>query len=150
MNSDATGQMFLLHRSNGDGRFAAVDSLKSDRQKNYVFRDRSLQSGITRYFITCRSANGDEHASSTVSVKRNGIAAAPYPNPFEKSLNIVLPSSSKLVVVVTDISGRRLKSYSFSMKDNIMQLSFEQLAAGMYFIRAVQDGNENVYKVWKK
>jgi hypothetical protein len=150
MNNDATGMMLYLHRSDESGRFSVVDSVKGDRNRNYVFDDRDLHEGLMRYYISARKTNGEEQASKTVELKRNGKMVAPYPNPFTKDVNILLPTASKPTVVVTDVSGRRLNNYTVLTKENNLRLSFQQLAAGIYFIRVVQNGKENVYKVWKE
>ena len=100
--------------------------------------------------LTFLPLNGGGQGTTSVNPGRIGKSKAPYPNPFTKTVNIVLPSSTKPAIVVTDISGRSLNDYSMLMKENNLQLSFEQLAAGIYFIRVLQDGKENVYKVWKE
>jgi hypothetical protein len=150
MNNDATGMMFYLHRSNEGARFEVIDSVTGDRNKNYTFQDHDLHDGLTRYFISSRITTGDEQASNTVELIRNGKLIAPYPNPFTRTVNSVLPTASKPAVVVTDVSGRRLSNYILLMKENNLQLSFEQLAPGIYFVRVVQDGRECVYRVWRQ
>ena len=74
-----------------------------------------------------------------------------YPNPFDQALTLSIESSSDsaLEINVYDMTGKLVNNIKHSNGDGSVTIG-EQLAAGVYHVQVVQDGNIKTLKVVKK
>jgi len=100
-------------------------------------RPGSLRSGFT---IRVR-----DQVSTDVSEEVGMIDAMTWPNPVSDQLNLNFRSTAKgaFVLQVVDVNGRVLRSTraGFAYGDNRIQVSTEELPAGLYLLRMEQGGN---------
>ncbi|MCM8568912.1 T9SS type A sorting domain-containing protein [Gramella jeungdoensis] len=69
-----------------------------------------------------------------------------YPNPVENILNLVLPQevSTKLKIEINSSSGQSLENYTIMPNSNAIELNFEHLNPGIYFIKLKGGVNETI------
>lgn len=60
-----------------------------------------------------------------------------YPNPVSGTATVNLPNAEHDRLVICDLSGREMKSYATTGQSNV-QISSEELAAGMYLLKLVK------------
>ena len=65
-----------------------------------------------------------------------------YPNPFNNTTNIVFAEDGKHNIEVDDITGRKIENIECTGKQ--YELSRTGLTAGIYFVRAYDEGMEYV------
>jgi hypothetical protein len=77
-----------------------------------------------------------------------GITA--YPNPVKDVLNINLFSkpAAGAIVTITDLAGRSV--YSSGITENKMQVNMQNMAAGMYMLKYIDNDRTEVIKITKE
>ena len=73
-----------------------------------------------------------------------------YPNPVENNLIVQFdsPTEGNIKLVISDITGRLLKEKTITSNTTSSDLSFKNIAAGVYLLRIV-DKNENTVTSFK-
>jgi hypothetical protein len=153
--SNNTG--FELERSADGRRFSKLDFVltkveggNSSTALNYSFDDIKPLAGNNYYRLKQIDKNGSYHYSEIVVLKSKASVltlSSIYPNPATDELNLVItsPASEKIVIVVTDLSGRVQLQQMMQLKqgDNPSVLTVGSLAKGVYFIKlSGENGNE--------
>ena len=72
----------------------------------------------------------------------NGKSLSIYPNPTKNSLNVILPNSQKLSLVIYSIDGKLIENRTI-LKNTTIDVSAYQ--SGMYFIKATNEEG-NIYQ----
>jgi hypothetical protein len=102
------------------------------------------------YTVTVTDINGCENTSAPFTYNSVGInketnnIITVYPNPTIGLLT-VLGHSNTTMAVITDVSGKILKS--FELKNNISSLDISNLPNGIYFVRLQSAENHFVQKI---
>jgi hypothetical protein len=138
------GKLFLFGGPSGGsyggagvyGNYFYPDSVTPGRYSvfYYSYTDTNGCTGVAMdsvYVVNCLGINEVKGESKKVNV---------YPNPFTNNTTITVNSTSEYYIELTDVTGRKLKSFEFA--GNEYTLSAEGLASGMYFIR-VSDKDKN-------
>jgi hypothetical protein len=143
---------FELERS-ADGRnfskLAFITSLgdngNSNRNLNYVHFDERPLRGNGYYRLKQVDKDGKFTYSSTVLLKGNKVndimITSLYPNPAERDINLVIssPTSEKVTLVITDMTGKVVGQTQMQVNtgDNLQTVQVGQLAPGTYFIKTI-------------
>lgn len=88
-------------------------------------------------------------SAGNVIIKSKGNIVV-YPNPFASQLNIHLnSSSSKSIIKVMSSLGHLLRSETFEVKHNTIELNLNDLENGIYFILIENDNIKTIKKIIK-
>lgn len=150
-STEADNKGFELERSADGSRFTKIDFIatkanggNSTAALNYSFDDVRPLQGANYYRLKQVDNNGKFNYSNVVLLSRKVTEitlARIYPNPASGELNveIVSPTSEKLTLVVTDLSGKVVMQHAMNVVtgDNKQQLQIRTLAAGTYVLKAV-------------
>jgi hypothetical protein len=117
---------------------------------NYNYSDARPFAGSNYYRLKQIDRDGKYSYSNIVLLSRKVseiTLSSVYPNPAERELNLVItsPKSEKVMIVVTDLTGKIIMQRSTQLiaGDNQERLNVQQLSAGTYIIKAVcADGCE--------
>jgi hypothetical protein len=142
---------FELERS-ADGRnFSSVIFVASKAENgnsttilNYNYNDARPNAGSNYYRLKQVDKDGNYAYSNVVLLSRKVTditLSSVYPNPTDRELNLVItsPRSEKVMIVVTDLTGKIIlqRSTQLVTGDNQETLNVQRLAAGTYVIKAV-------------
>lgn len=73
-----------------------------------------------------------------------------YPNPVKsKALLLGMSDPGNSTIDIVDITGRNIE-FNFDRRSNGIEIDFESIAPGIYFIRITEDKNERVLKIIKE
>lgn len=93
-------------------------------------------------------------AASVPEITNHYASVSVYPNPAKAMLNVEVKNMSAPVIELTisDITGRQLvhRSARHNAGNSVQTFSIGQLAAGMYYITVVADGQQYVTKFVKE
>lgn len=96
----------------------------------------------------CADTSGS--ALLNVAVGVNDVLSAEqvvvYPNPVSNTLNVTLPNVIQSSYILMDVSGRKLKSGSFS---NSVSIDMGEMPSGIYTLR-IQSEGQTIYKKMQK
>ncbi len=76
-----------------------------------------------------------------ISLKKQGYVL--YPNPTSDYIKIKSPQSSKIKVIISDSSGKKIHEGEYESDESI---TIENLPSGIYFVKA----NSETFKIIKK
>jgi len=126
-----------------------------DSTSNFSFSitlDTPITSGT--YFITVRMSN-DSIPSDTAretylltfptavqNVNQTATNISLYPNPSVNELNVNFTGSDAVAIAIYDITGKQL--YNYKVQGNTAKLNVQDLAAGTYFIRLLNNANTTI------
>jgi hypothetical protein len=86
-----------------------------------------------------------------IAAPGGGFSAEAYPNPFLKSVTIIISSASTELanVKLTDFSGRVVREYKNVDLSSPFDVD-ENLSPGVYFVQVSQGASEQMIKVVKE
>lgn len=88
--------------------------------------------------------------SSKLNAQNTGPEISIFPNPFSNSIQIIIPQiSGDATIEIISSDGRLVYSTSIVKSNDIITISSENLADGLYFIRFQTGGELFVYKLLK-
>ena len=99
-------------------------------------------SGITVTNLVVSSCAGIANNESEL----NGLAI--YPNPSNGNFTIELNNGKTKQIVITDNSGKVIKS--ISTKDDVINVSLDQFANGIYHVKVESNNATKVVKISKQ
>jgi hypothetical protein len=149
--TEANNSGFELQRSADGQRFSKLafiatkaDNGYSNSALNYIFNDENTFKGNNYYRLKQIDKDGRFKYSTVVLLRSKATEitlSSVYPNPAQNELNLVItsPSSEKVTIVVTDLSGKVIMQQTAQLVigDNQQQLKVQSLASGTYIIKAV-------------
>lgn len=149
--TEINNSRFELERSSDGRNFTTIASIASKAENgnstsslNYNYDDAKPVAGNNYYRLKQVDKDGRSSYSNIVVISRKVTditLSSVYPNPVRNELNIVIssPSSEKIRLVVTDLSGKIILQTTAQLKigDNQQQMHVQQLPAGTYFIKAM-------------
>jgi hypothetical protein len=149
--TEANNSGFELQRSADGINFSKLsfvatkaDNGYSNATLSYSYNDENPLRGNNYYRLKQVDKDG-KYSYSTVVLLRSKATeitlSSVYPNPAQNELNLVItsPSSEKVTIVVTDLSGKVIMQQAAQLVigDNQQQLKVQSLASGTYIIKAV-------------
>ena len=155
-SSEQDLDIFQLQKSYSGTNFFTEAIIKaagnSDVLINYSFTDSSIKAPIVYYRLKMIDKGlGKYSYSSTIALHAdNGIVSTSIsPNPFVNAINIKMNALKEmpLVISLTDIAGRKLKSINYTVKqgdNNIIMSGLQSVLKGTYIIELMM-GNQSVY-----
>jgi hypothetical protein len=148
---------FVLERSSNGSIFSAIAVIEKARvttSSAYTFTDASALAG-NRYFYRIKAIGNDGKAqySGILALGSRAVTATinVYPNPVVAQFTLQHSEAGKNAVLqLLDNAGRQLKQWP--VMQGAMQSSFavEQLAAGVYTLRFINNGEAKVVSLVKQ
>lgn len=152
--SEAIGDKYELERSTDGKSFTAITTIPSKGEAaSYTYRDMTPVSGINFYRAKLIDANGKFNYSKVVSATVGGasvFSVQAYPNPVGNtvSLNVSGTMASNATAMVTDMTGRVIKSVQLTA--NNADIDMSGVAPGIYFIKYADDAHQASVKINKQ
>lgn len=154
--SERNNDYFIVQKStdlvNWDN-IGQVDGAGNSTVKlSYELLDSKVESNnLVYYRIQQVDFDGTKDLSEIVSVMSNcsySNAPSVYPNPFDQELSIY--SKEDLMISMTDSKGKIIRLID-NLPAGMNTISMEDLTSGVYFLRTVNQQDENfVFKLLKK
>lgn len=92
-----------------------------------------------------------EETLSNIDYPFNNQTVMLYPNPTDNQVTILNNSGQPILqVVITDVNGRIIDTMLFDESTQNYKVSFEQYAAGVYFVKIFSENQQLVKRVIKK
>ncbi len=152
--SESLGDKYELERSTDGKSFTTITSVPSKGEAaSYTYRDMTPVSGINYYRAKMIDANGKFNYSKVVSATVSGASVftvQAYPNPVGNvvNLNVNGTMAANATALVTDMTGRTIKSVQLST--NNADIDMSGLAPGIYFIKYSDDVHQASVKINKQ
>ncbi|MGB4843201.1 MAG: T9SS type A sorting domain-containing protein, partial [Ferruginibacter sp.] len=152
-NSTASATMILERRADG-GNFTAINSITADAtrcRQPFDYTDTDPLNGMNYYRLKITDSDGKITYSTTVAllnaVKGYGIISlAPNPVVDDRfTLNISSAISSKIDLIIIDVSGRLIKKQMVNLIAgfNAVPVEVGKLAAGTYYVYGIAGGEKS-------
>jgi hypothetical protein len=137
--SNNTG--FEIQRTNASGKFVKVGFVatkafdgNSQGSLQYQFKELNTSSGLTWYRLVQIDKDGTSKIYGAKGVRGMEASArvSIYPNPGTSgNMNVLFGSNASRDIVIADLSGKAVKSYSSYQDDNLV---INGLNAGIYML----------------
>lgn len=142
---------FVIEKSTDGINFSPIGTVPAAGNSNvplhYEFTDRDLYNGINYYRLRIfdRDNRMDSSPVRTLDAGTGQFTILIYPNPV-KDRTVFIQSSEELSsIVLTDLSGRILRSVITGGK--LYKLPLNTLVSGSYFIRVITKAGKKVEKI---
>lgn len=148
----------IERRREEDTWFTAVGTVKavgeSTTRQDYQFDDEDIYAGRYYYRIMQVDIDGKFEYSDVVSVDveslENTVDLAPNPAKDRTTISLRMNSNTAVQVAILANDGRLVRSYNVGSQNGAnvgTDLIIEELPAGVYFVRVVQDDFVTVKKL---
>ncbi len=144
---------FSIEKSRDGISFSEVSKLKSagatDHATNYSYADGNEINGLVYYRLKQVNLDGSSTYSNIVSLKNNKHSLFTlYPNPAQTFVQLQFdkPIAGKVNVEVEDVAGKVILTKTFAPNE-VLTLSLNQLPAGSYAVKVLNDKEEYVQKL---
>jgi hypothetical protein len=151
---------FAIERSANGTNFIVIGFVQAKGNGNstltqqYNFTDANPITGRNYYRLQQQDVNGSSAYSAVRLVNfSKSLAVLLYPNPVVNSLTIDLQNTQPLAlqINISDLQGRRLKSWSFSNAAGVLQLNLNGLAPGYYQLELTNNkGEKELHRLLKQ
>jgi hypothetical protein len=141
---------FVLEKSEDGRRFEPIYSVGiNNNAPVYTYTDYGLKSPINYYRVKAISTNSRSAYSNIVVLKNDQNGINPqirmlYPNPVvnQLGLQVQLPFSDRIEVVVIDASGKQIQGHIFNLPsgNNNIVLDTRKLTRGCYHVKMTARG----------
>jgi hypothetical protein len=147
---------FELERS-ADGMsfnsLAQVEANRNSTGSKYAYTDAAPFEGINIYRLKMVDHDGKSSLSEVVTLMVKGsknLAVQIYPNPVKHELNITINGQTDGLahIQVLDITGKVVRT--LIMSGNTANVDMQNLAAGMYLVKYVDNSRSSVTKITKE
>ncbi|MCZ2222219.1 MAG: T9SS type A sorting domain-containing protein, partial [Chitinophagales bacterium] len=143
---------YELQRSADGKQFSKLDFIatkaengNSNTALSYGYNDNKPLAGNNYYRLKQMDKDGKSSYSNVVILKgdkANQVSiTGVYPNPTRNTLNVNIasPSSERVSIVITDISGKVLVQQNVELNagDNVKQIDVSRLSQGTYLIKTI-------------
>jgi predicted esterase len=137
---------FTIERAGTDQQFTTIGtipgSVNSVGEKNYSFTDTDPLSGLGFYRLVQTDIDGQKtYLQIKKILNRNdkGEQALIYPNPFSSEISVLvsLTRSQKVLLSVTDMSGKTIRTISgvYAQGSSEVRIPSADLTKGIYFLK---------------
>lgn len=157
--SERDNDRFEVERSQDGRKFTLIGQVKgkgtSSLTNSYTFTDKNPSTGVNYYRLRQVDYGGTFDYSKTVAVhmKETSASVKAYPNPFSHSLQVGINSENagQIQVTVSDAQGRVVMEQTIVSEGrySTLELSTQNLATGVYFLRVTGDGVNTTNKLIK-
>ena len=152
---------FTIEKAGADQRFTELVTVKANGNSNlknsYSYIDDKPATGLNYYRLVQTDADNNKHYFETRKVldSRNTKAAVIIlPNPVRDEVTsfINLKKAQRVVITITDMSGKQLKTKSaFYAEGNTgVTIRTEDLPKGIYFLKTAGEDFTDVQKIIKQ
>lgn len=144
---------FEIQRSTNGKDFSAIGTVKggtAGSDGEYAFTDTSLPTlrGSHAYYRLKMIDTDESFAYSTiVELPLDGSAAAVYPNPADKSVQVNLGWETPTTWQIIDNNGNQITTGKAG--SGKFEVDVRQLKSGYYILKATSDGLNSSYKILK-
>jgi hypothetical protein len=152
--SEMTGDVFEIERSADGSSFSKLGVVSAKGEaSSYSYWDEHPYSGINYYRVKMISSSGSSSYSPIVTATVKAGAAfyvEAYPNPVTDVLTVRVMGTpaANAAVVITDISGKLIRSVSLSL--NRVEVNMSDLAAGVYMLKYTDAAHSQTMKITKQ
>ncbi len=146
--ASADFKLFVLERSSDAINFEVMDIIPrqiDDKLQFYQVLDVNLNPGVTHYRLSSLTDHGEREVLKQISLKVRGEVFAVFPNPTPGMIYLSAPSVKE--VELLNESGRPLNKVTVQNTPHAIDMT--RLPAGIYYIRAISNGDTQVQKVRK-
>lgn len=157
--SERDNDRFEVERSQDGRKFTLIGQVKgkgtSSLTNSYTFTDKNPGTGVNYYRLRQVDFDGAFEYSKTIAVhmKETRASVKAYPNPFSYSLQVGIASeiAGTIQVTVADAQGRVAIEQTIVSEGrySTLELSTQQLATGVYFLRVTGGGVNSTTKLIK-
>jgi hypothetical protein len=149
--TESNNKGFAVQRSADGANFTTLDFVNSKAangnssiQLNYSYTDSHPLNGVNYYRLAETDLDGTVHYSDVQSVQFNNLLSV-YPNPVQSILTVTGISSEATYRLIS-ISGATVLQGTLqaSAKNQIL---VSGLADGIYFLRIIENGAVNTFKI---
>jgi 1,4-alpha-glucan branching enzyme len=146
---------YELQKSNDGQNFSFLATINATGSKNYSFADDDPFTSSIEYY-RLKMVDIDQHVtfSEIVKIERsvNVWLARVTPNPFSGAMkiNIESPVSQKIILMITDVTGRQLFKESGEIvagKNLVILNEAAKLSKGIYLLTILASGEKQSIKV---
>jgi hypothetical protein len=156
--SEQNSDVFIVERSDDGVFFHAAGRVSaagnSTRRSDYSFIDPVPAKAVQFYRIRLQDRNGSTHLSDIIRLQGSTPVVGIGPNPFSRSLSISFPGvpSGNCTATLLDMQGRKVMEVQATPNAQVWILDLQKvhLAAGLYQLRILWDGNQVTRPVIKK
>ena len=154
-SSEQNLAMFELQKSYTGNNFTKVASVNaagtSQLITDYAYNDANLSGSVIYYRLKIIDKDNRNITYSKViklNVDKGIVLNNISPNPFINEINIKLEiaKDAPLIISLSDMSGRRIRTFNYSAKkggNNISLAGLNSLLSGTYLVELIADG-ENI------
>lgn len=157
--SERDNDRFEVERSQDGRKFTLIGQVKgkgtSTLTNSYSFTDRNPGTGVNYYRLRQVDYDGTFEYSKTLAahLKEASTSVKAYPNPFSHSVlvGIATKTAGPIQVTVADAQGRVVIEQKINSEGrySTLELSTQQLATGVYFLRVTGGGVNTTMKLIK-
>jgi len=152
---------FTIEKAGSDQRFTELVTVKANGNSNlknsYSYIDDKPVSGLNYYRLVQTDADNNKHFFETRKVfdsRYTKAAVIILPNPIRDEVTsfINLNKAQRVVIIITDMSGKQLKTKTaFYAEGNTgITIRTGDLPKGIYFLKTAGDDFSDVQKIIKQ
>lgn len=156
-NTEVNNAGFAIERSADGKKYSTIATMNSaaaggnsTSSLNYRFVDEKPLGGSNYYRLKQTDLDGKVNYSTVVLLKNKvdvlSITAI-YPNPAKDQINlqIVSPTSERITLSITDMSGRVIQQQHIQLNkgENQMQFNLRSMSPGTYLLKGITDDGTN-------
>ncbi len=152
---------FTIERAGPDQQFTEIITLKGtgdySGEKKYSFRDENPLSGLSHYRLSQTDFDGRKTYFDIKKIinrnnAQNAVVVSPNPVSSELSAFISLARSQKVIVSLTDLSGKILKTQNgiYGLGSSEIKMQAGELVAGIYLLKVSGEDFSVIQKVVKR
>lgn len=139
---------FEVERAGHPDDFVAIGRVAADGPSAYTFVDAAPLAGVSWYRLRQVDQDGSSHFSKVEAVtfhEAAAFSAVVYPNPVQGGdlrLQLRANSTGNLLLEIADATGRTIVRQESRQEagTSVVRLPVHELPSGMYFLRAIHDG----------
>ncbi len=148
---------FDVQRSSDGANFTTIGTVAAivggDNAGNFSFVDDKTLTGVNYYRIAMVQIDGNVSYRGIRTLGTSGTSAAGtsltvYPNPVVDRLHITTSGTGPVDIQIVDVQGRVMRRIETS-SGNVVDVSVNELARGIYFARIGGSGSGAVYEFLK-
>lgn len=152
---------FSIERAGEDQKFASIGTVpgagNNTSEKEYSFTDNSPLTGLNYYRLVQTDIDGKKNyfeIKRVLNSSNKNSSVVVSPNPFGENLTafISLDKSQKVLIAVSDMTGKILKTTNgiYGQGSTELKIQSNDLPKGIYLLRISGENFSSTQKVFKK
>lgn len=154
--SETNNDFFILERSEDGENYYEIAKVKgagtSNIENTYTYNDYNTKSNTEYYRLKQVDFDGSYYYSNPIAISDNDISEIfllnIYPNPASNEfyLDFLSNSNDDIVITITDMFGKKLKSIeqNLSIGNNKLVVSTDKIDSGVLFVNISSKQNNNI------